>query len=92
MNQDGTCHGGWPWYRPHCGRWGPSSPSPKRAQPPFLANICCGQMAGWIKMPLSRKVALDLNDIVLDGDPAPLTKNGAETPIFGHVYCGQTAG
>jgi len=49
-------------------------------------------MAGWIKMPLSRKVALDLNDIVLDGDPAPLTKNGAETPIFGHVYCGQTAG
>jgi len=40
-------------------------------------------MAQWIKMPLGRKVGLDPSDIVLDGDPAPLSKNGAEPPIFG---------
>ena len=31
--------------------------------------------------------------IVLDGDPAPLPKRGAEPPpIFGPFYCGQMAG
>ena len=25
---------------------------PKGAQPPFPAHVCCGQTAGWIKMPL----------------------------------------
>ena len=31
---------------------------------------------------------------VLDGDPAPLPKNGAEPPpqFSAHVHCGQTAG
>jgi len=29
MYQDGTWHGGGPWYRPHCARRGPSSPSKK---------------------------------------------------------------
>jgi len=31
---------------------------------------------------------------VLDGDPAPLPKKGAEPPpqFSAHVYCGQTAG
>ena len=38
----------------HSVRWGPSSPSPKGAQPhQFSARICCGQMAAWIKMPLA---------------------------------------
>ena len=97
-------------------------------------------MAGWIKIPLGREVGLSPSDIVLDGDPAPLSererspppnfrpvsivakrldgsrchlvgrqasakatlccwrpssplpKTGAEPPIFGRVYCGQTAG
>jgi len=35
-------------------------------------------MAEWTKM--------------LDGDPAPPKKGIAPHPIFGHVYCGQTAG
>jgi len=51
-------------------------------------------MAGWIKMPLGEKVGLDPSDIVLDGDPAPLPRKGAEPPIFAasaHVCCGQTA-
>ena len=46
-------------------------PSPKEAQPPqSSAYICCGQMAGWIKMPLGREVGLGASDIVLHGDPA----------------------
>jgi len=40
-------------------------------------------MAGWIKMPLGMEVGLGPSDIVLDGDPAPLPKKGAEPPIFG---------
>jgi len=52
-------------------------------------------MAGWIKMPLDRKVGLGPADFVSDGDPAPLPKKGAEPlPKFSahHVHCGQTAG
>jgi len=43
-------------------------------------------MAGWIKMPLCMEgEELDLGDFVLDGDPSPLPKKGAEphSPIFG---------
>jgi len=50
-------------------------------------------MAAWIKMPLGMEVGLSPGDIVLDGDPAPLPKNGARpTKFSAHVYCGQTAG
>ena len=50
-------------------------------------------MTRYIKMPLRRKAGLDPSDIVLDRDPAPHSpKNGIEPPIFGHVYCAQTAG
>ena len=38
----------------------------------FLAHVYCGQMAGWIKMPLGTEVGLGPGDIVLDGDPGPL--------------------
>ena len=37
-------------------------------------------MAGWIKMPLGRKVGLSPSDIVLDADPATLPEKGAEPP------------
>jgi len=41
-------------------------------------------MAQRIKMTLGRKVGLDQSVIVLDGDPAPLHKKGAEPlTIFG---------
>ena len=48
----------------------------------------------WIKMPLGTEVGLGLRDIVLDGNPAPLPKKGAEPPpqFSAHVYCGQRAG
>jgi len=39
-------------------------------------------MTEWIKTPLGREVGLGPDDIVLDGDPAPLPK-GAQPPIFG---------
>ena len=41
----GMDHGGRPRLWPHCVRWGPSSPSPKGAQPPpqFSAHVYCGQ-------------------------------------------------
>jgi len=53
--------------------------------PQFLAHVYCGQTAAWIKMPLCMEVGLGPGHIVLDGDPAPLPKNGgtAPSPIFG---------
>ena len=81
MDQDATGHAGRPRPWPNCVRWGHSCPSSKGAQPPqFSAHICCGQMAGWIKMPLGMEVGLGPGDFVLDGDVAPLPKKGAEPP------------
>ena len=37
----------------------------------FSAHVCCGQMAGWIKMPLGMEVNLGPGDVVLDGVAAP---------------------
>jgi len=47
MDQNATWYGGRPRPRPHCARWEPSSPSPKRGNSPqFSAHACCGQTAG----------------------------------------------
>jgi len=65
----------WTTQPTRCVRWGPSSPFPKGGgglSPQFSAHICCGQMAGWIKMPLGMEEGLGPGDFVLDGDPAPL--------------------
>jgi len=57
----------------------------------FLAHVCCGQTAGWIKMPLGTEVDLGPGHTVLDGDAAPSPKKGHSSPLFSaHVYCGQT--
>jgi len=40
-------------------------------RPQFLAQVYCGQTAGWIKMPLGTKVGLGTGQIVLDEDPPP---------------------
>jgi len=42
-------------------------------------------------MPLGIEVGLRPGDLVLDGDPAPLPKNGRSPQFLAHVYCGQTA-
>jgi len=39
MDQDGTWHGGGPRSTTHCARWRPSSPPPKRAQPPNFRSM-----------------------------------------------------
>jgi len=62
----------------------------KGAQPPFSAHVCCGQTAGWIKMPLGTKIGLDPGHIVLYGDPAPSPIRGTAPKFLAHVYCGQT--
>jgi len=48
----------------------PAPTPPKGHSPQFSAHICCGQMAGWIKMPLCMELGLGPGDFVLDGDPA----------------------
>jgi len=48
----------------------PALPPPKVHSAPLSAHICCGQMAGWIKMPLGMEVGLNRSDIVIDGEPA----------------------
>ena len=57
--------------------------------------VYCGQMVGWIKMPLVTEVGLRPGDVLLDGEPA-LPQKGAQYPHFSahvvsvHVYCGET--
>jgi len=79
----GNAGGPRPWS--HCVRLKPSSPSPKGGRSPqFSAHICCGQMAGCIKMPLGMEEGLIPGNFVLDGDPAPSTERGrSPSPIFG---------
>ena len=68
-----------PW--PHCVRWGRSSPPQRRTAPThFLAHICCGQMAAWIKMPLGMELGLSPGNFVLDGDPT------SPSTFSSHVY------
>jgi len=58
----------------------PAPPKEKGRSPQFSAHVCCGQMAGWIKMPLGTEVGLGPGDMVFDGDPAPPKE--AQPPIF----------
>jgi len=64
---------------------GDLAPPPKKGQrPPFFAHVCCGQTAGWMKMPLGMEVGLRPCDIVLDWDPAPPKKgHSTHPPLFG---------
>ena len=57
----------------------PATPAPKGHSPQFSAHVCCGQTAGWIKMPLGTKVGLGPRHIVFDGDPASLQKGQTPT-------------
>jgi len=63
---------------------GTQLPSPKGAHPQFSAYVCCGQMDGWIKMPLGKEVGLGLrpSDTVLDVDPALPPQKGDRAPNF----------
>jgi len=86
--QDATWYGGKPRPRPYCARWGQSSHPERGHSGP---NLCCGQTAGWIKMPLGTKVGLGPGRVVLHDDPAPPPNRGTPPPKFtAHVYCDQT--
>ena len=83
MDQDATWYEGRRGPSRHCIRWGPSSPK-RGTAPHLLANVYCGQMAGWIKMPLGTEIGLGPGHIVLDGDLSPPPEGTASPPpIFG---------
>ena len=85
MDQDATWHGGIPRPTRHCVRCGPSYPQNKGHTHPtqFLAHVCCGQMAGWMKTPLGTEVDLDPGHIALNGIPAPAKGAQQPPPLFG---------
>ena len=85
MDQDETWHGGRLVGLGHTVLDGdPAPPLKGGTAPQFSAHICCGQMAGWINMPLGREVGLDPNNIMLDGDPVPHKRGTAPPPtLFG---------
>ena len=80
MDQDATWYGGRPWLRDIVFDVRPSYPQNKGHTHPtqFLAHVCCGQMAGWMKTPLGTEVDLGPGHIVLDGVQAPA--KGAQQP------------
>ena len=60
--------------------------------PVCLLRWCCGQTAGWIKMPFGMEIGLGPSDIVRWG-PSCLPKGAQQLPHFSaHVYCDQTDG
>jgi len=71
MDQDETWHGDMP--RPgHIVLDGDPAPLHIRGTASqFLAYVCYGQTASWIKIPLGTELGLGPGDIVLDGDPSP---------------------
>jgi len=44
--------------------------------------VYCGQMVGWIKMPLGVEIGLGPGHTVLNGNPAPPSKRGHSSPTF----------
>ena len=83
MDQDATWYGGRLWPTQHCVQCGPSYLQKKGTTTltQFLAHVCRGQMAGWMKTPLGTVVDLGPGHIVLDGVPAP-TKGAQQPPLF----------
>ena len=57
-------------------------PPPKGTVPQFLAHFCCGQTAGYVKMPLGMEVGLGPGHIVLDEDPSPPPQKRGTAPNF----------
>jgi len=60
--------------------------------PVCITLVHCGQTVGRINVKLGKQAGLGPGDIVLDGDPAPLPKEGGEPPspqfsdIFGRRF------
>jgi len=89
VDEAGTWHGGRPQPRRLCVRWKHSPPPKKKgSEPPpqFSAHFYCGQTVGCIKMSLGMDVGLSPVDFVLDGDPVPHPKKGADPPNFRPMF------
>jgi len=71
MDQNETWHEGRPQPRPHCVRWGPSTPQ-KEAQPPIFGPCPLWPNARWIKMPLG----MDFGAFV-GGDPVRVLRRSS---------------
>jgi len=56
--------------------------------------VYCGQMVGWIRMPLGMEIGLGSGDIVLDGDPCSSPKGAQPRPpqFLTHACYGQRPG
>ena len=63
----------------------PATPRKKSTPTPlnFLADVYCGQMAGWTRTPLGTDVDLGRGHIVLDGVAAPAKGAQQPPPLFG---------
>jgi len=72
-----------------CSMWTELPPEKGHIHPTqFLAHVYCGQMAGWMKMPLGTEVELGPGHIVLDGIPLPAKEAQQPPPLFSaHIYC-----
>jgi len=63
---------------------GTQLPPPEGHSPQFLAHICCGQMAGWIKMPRGMEIGLGQAILCYMGTQVSCPKKEAKPPpIFG---------
>ena len=60
----------------------PAPPPLKGHSPQYSANVRCGQMAGWMKTPLSTEVDIGAGHIVLDGFPVLRERGTAPPPLF----------
>ena len=81
MDQDATWYEDRPRPRPHCFRWGPSSPrkGAQHRRPHFSAHGYCGQTAGWITIPLGTEVA-SAQAILCIWKPSSPTERGTAAP------------
>ena len=82
-DQDETWQAGRPRPWSDCVRWGPSSPSPKGAQPsPIFGPYLLRPNGCMVKMSLGMELGLSPGGFVLVGDPALPSTKRAEPPNF----------
>jgi len=93
IDQDEAWHAGRPRPWPHCVRWGPSSPSPKGAEPSPIFGPFLLWPKGWMRQGATWYGDMaSAQGTVLDGDRAPSAKGGGVPQFWAHVNCDQTAG
>jgi len=94
VDQDETWHGGRPLPRPHCARWGPSSPSPKKGHTPnLILGPCLLWPNGWMDQDATWYGGRPwYRPHCVRWGPSSLPKMGHSPTFQSMVYYGQTAG